>query len=72
MMIILAKMLFDDDENDADRLQRAFQLPRVIMWGLSLYCCVRYKCYTTEQRLIYTDKQLLSRYALLQALVMPW
>ena len=52
MMIILAKMLFDDDENDADRLQRAFQLPRVIMWGLSLYCCVSQRCCTEEQRLM--------------------
>ena len=30
----------------------AFQLPRVIMWGLSLYCCVSHRCYTAEQRLI--------------------
>ena len=51
MMIILAKMLFDDDENDADRLQRAFQLPRVIMWGLSLYCSVSQRCCTEEQRI---------------------
>ena len=29
----------------------AFQLPRVIMWGLSLYCCVSHRCYTAEQRL---------------------
>ena len=29
-----------------------FQLPRVVMWGLSLYCCVSHRCYTAEQRLM--------------------
>ena len=32
----------------------AFQLPRVIMWGLSLYCCVSHRCCTAEQRLMTT------------------
>ena len=40
----------------------AFQLPGVIMWGLSSYCCVIHRCYTAEQRLIYTDNQNLRRY----------
>ena len=30
---------------------KVFQLPRVIMWGLSLYC-VGYRCYMAEQRLM--------------------
>ena len=29
----------------------AFQMPRVLMWGLSLYCCVSHRCCTAEQRL---------------------
>ena len=32
---------------------KVFQLPRVIMWGLSLYC-VGYRCYRAEQRLMTT------------------
>ena len=28
-----------------------FQMPRVIMWGLSLYCCVSHRCCKAEQRL---------------------
>ena len=27
------------------------QMPRVLMWGLSLYCCVSHRCCTAEQRL---------------------
>ena len=30
-----------------------FQMPRVNMWGLSLYCCDSHRCYTAEQRLLH-------------------
>ena len=47
----------------------AFQLPRVIMWGLSLYCCICHRCCTAKQRLMthgsssyYTDNHNLRRY----------
>ena len=48
-------------------LPHPFQLPGVIMWGLSSYCCVIHRRYTAEQRLIvyivyYTDNQNLRRY----------
>ena len=35
----------------------AFQMPRVIMWGLSLYCCVNHRCCTAEQRLMTLGNQ---------------
>ena len=37
-----------------NKLVRAFLLHRVIMWELSLYCCVSHRCCTAEQRLITT------------------
>ena len=33
--------------------QRCPDHPRVIMWGLSLYCCVSHRCNTAEQRLLH-------------------
>ena len=28
-------------------------MPRVLMWGLSLYCCVSHRCCKAEQRLLH-------------------
>ena len=38
-----------------------FQMPRVNMWGLSLYCCDSLKCYTAEQRLLTLGNQSCSQ-----------
>ena len=47
-----------------------FQLPRVIMWGLSLYCCVSHRCYTAEQRLTKLTITTSAAMSVLQAFVM--
>ena len=39
---------------DLRMLSRSFQMPRVVMWGLSLYCCISHRCCTAEQRLMTT------------------
>ena len=39
----------------------AFQMPRVNMWGLSLYCCDSHRCYTAEQRLLTLGNQSCSQ-----------
>ena len=36
-------------------------MPRVNMWGLSLYCCDSLKCYTAEQRLLTLGNQSCSQ-----------
>ena len=47
-------------------LPQPFQLPRVILGGLSLYCSVSHRSYTAEQKLkitnYYTDKYILRCY----------
>ena len=48
-----------------------FQLPRVIIWGLSLYCCVNHRCYTAEQRLMTLTSTSSAAMSVLGALVMP-
>ena len=40
---------------------QAIQMPRVNMWGLSLYCCDSLKCYTAEQRLLTLGNQSCSQ-----------
>ena len=46
-----------------------FQMPRVIMWGLSLYCCDSHRCYTVEQRLISAAITTSAAVSVLRALV---
>ena len=48
-------------------------MPRVIMWGLSLYCCVSHRCCTAEQRLMITLTITTSAaMSVLWAFVMAW
>ena len=61
---------------DERRLTRSwggpFQLPRVIMWALSLYCCVSHRCCNLVLRSTTLTITTPAAMSVLRALVMGW
>ena len=53
-MILLPTLIKKGISEELLLLSRPFQMLRVNMWGLSLYCCVSHRCCTAEQRLMTT------------------